>query len=145
MGFKDKIQGRIPIFQESYCFGRVMPNFFILDSRVVGFSPSRSAAPFCPLTRQEVWFSTSMIWFRSTASSLRSLGKLGDKSARGLSFKILLLLIIMAFSIAFLSSRIFPSQTKGSNFLLYPSKSTKSRDGDASGRLPLEQLQGICL
>lgn len=64
--FKDKSQGvsryfgKMSKYRHDCYFGRVIPNFFILDSRVVRFSPSRSAAPFCPLTRQEVLFSTNL-------------------------------------------------------------------------------------
>ena len=48
-------------------FFRLIPSFFILDSRVVGFSPIISAAPFFPLTRQPVLFRTSRIWDLSTS------------------------------------------------------------------------------
>ena len=47
---------------------RLIPNFFILDSKVVGFIPRTFAAPRFPLTRHSVESKISMIYFFSYSS-----------------------------------------------------------------------------
>ena len=51
---------------------RLMPNFFMRDSSVVGLTARMRAAPLPPLMRHPVCSSTSRIWRRSTSSSVNA-------------------------------------------------------------------------
>ena len=53
-----------------YAEGRLIPNFFIFDIRVLGLTPNISAAPFFPLTFQNVSSNTILICFLTKSSSV---------------------------------------------------------------------------
>ena len=64
---------KVTLFRH-YEAGRLIPSFFIFDSRVVRFIPRISAAPPLPAMRQAVFTRTPRICLRSTSSRLPLVG-----------------------------------------------------------------------